>query len=347
MKKRGPEKGPDRAVDPEATDADGAIEMSLRPRTLDEFVGHANHRANLRVFVEAARRRGEPLDHVLLCGPPGLGKTTLAHIVANEMGVGLHATSGPAVEHKGVLAGLLTKLGHRDVLFIDEIHRLAPVVEEHLYPAIEDFEIDLVTGDGPHATTLKLPLKPFTLVGATTRTGLITSPLRSRFGIEIRLDYYPPDDLATIVRRSARLLGLPIDDAAAVEIGNRARGTPRLANRYLARARDFAQVLHDGRVTRDVADEALRRLGVDSCGLDEMDRRYLRTIAETYDGGPVGVETLAAVLGEPRDTLEDVYEPYLLQGGWIQKTPRGRVSTPRAVKHLGVPERGGGQRGLF
>ncbi|NMC68445.1 MAG: Holliday junction branch migration DNA helicase RuvB [Myxococcales bacterium] len=339
---------PNRGITDAAADGlDEATEASLRPRRLDEFVGHANHRANLRVFIEAARKRGDPLDHVILCGPPGLGKTTLAHILAHEMGVTLHATSGPAIEHKGVLACLLTKLGPRDVLFIDEIHRLNPVVEEHLYPAMEDFRIDIVTGDGPHAATLQLPLKPFTLVGATTRTGLITSPLRTRFGIEIRLDYYPADDLATIARRSAKLLGVECDDAAAAELGRRSRGTPRLVNRYLARARDFAQVLHDGRITREVADEALGRLGVDGEGLDEMDRKYLRTIAEQHDGGPVGIETLAAVLGEPRDTLEDVYEPYLLQQGWIQKTPRGRTTTPKVNAHLRIPERKGGQKPLF
>lgn len=334
-------------TDAAAGDLDDATEVSLRPRQLDEFVGHANHRANLRVFIQAARKRNDPLDHVILCGPPGLGKTTLANILAHEMGVTLHATSGPAIEHKGVLAGLLTKLGPRDVLFIDEIHRLNPVVEEHLYPAMEDFRIDIVTGDGPHAATLQLPLKPFTLVGATTRTGLITSPLRTRFGIEVRLDYYPADDLATIARRSAKLLGVECDDAAAAELGRRSRGTPRLVNRYLARARDFAQVLHDGRITREVADEALGRLGVDDQGLDEMDRKYLRTIADQHDGGPVGIETLAAVLGEPRDTLEDVYEPYLLQQGWIQKTPRGRTSTPKVAEHLKLPAKRGGQKPLF
>jgi Holliday junction DNA helicase RuvB len=339
---------PNRGItDAAAGELDDATEVSLRPKQLDEFVGHANHRANLRVFIQAARQRGDPLDHVILCGPPGLGKTTLANILAHEMGVTLHATSGPAIEHKGVLAGLLTKLGPRDVLFIDEIHRLSPVVEEHLYPAMEDFRIDIVTGDGPHAATLQLPLKPFTLVGATTRTGLITSPLRTRFGIEVRLEYYPAEDLATIARRSAGLLGIECDDAAAGELGRRSRGTPRLVNRYLARARDFAQVLHDGRLTREVADEALRRLGVDDQGLDEMDRKYLRTIADQHDGGPVGIETLAAVLGEPRDTLEDVYEPYLLQQGWIQKTPRGRTTTPKVAQHLRIPARKGGQKPLF
>ncbi|MCK9522220.1 MAG: Holliday junction branch migration DNA helicase RuvB [Proteobacteria bacterium] len=321
------------------------FDIALRPTELSEYVGQVRHVDNLRVFIEAARRRGEPLDHVLFCGPPGLGKTTLAHIIAAEMGVSIHTTSGPAIEHKGTLAALLTKLGPRDVLFIDEIHRLTPVVEENLYPAIEDFEIDIVAGDGPHAASYKLPLQPFTLVGATTRTGLLTSPLLSRFGVNIRLDYYPPEDLKKIILRSAGLLNIPIDDPGAHEIARRARGTPRIANRLLRRVRDFAEVEGSGTIHRELAQHALRRLEVDEAGFDEMDRRILSVIVELFDGGPVGIETIAAAVSEPRDTIEDVYEPYLMQNGYIQRTPRGRVATPRAFAHLGVtPSRKGQQR---
>jgi Holliday junction DNA helicase RuvB len=323
------------------------FDIALRPTALAEYVGQTRHVANLRVFIEAARRRGDPLDHVLFCGPPGLGKTTLAHIIATEMGVSIHSTSGPAIEHKGTLAALLTKLGPRDVLFIDEIHRLNPVVEENLYPAIEDFEIDIVAGDGPHAASYKLPLQPFTLVGATTRTGLLTSPLLSRFGVNIRLDYYPPGDLKQIIVRSAGLLHIPIDDAGALEIAGRSRGTPRIANRLLRRVRDFAEVEGSGEIDVEMARHALTRLEVDEAGFDEMDRRILSTIVELFDGGPVGIETIAAAVSEPRDTIEDVYEPYLMQNGYIQRTPRGRVATPRAFEHLGVALSRKGQQRLL
>lgn len=323
------------------------LDMALRPRTLDEFVGQTESKDNLRIFIQAARKRGDPLDHLLLCGPPGLGKTTLAHIVAREMGTELHATSGPAMEHKGILAGLLTRLERADVLFIDEIHRLQAVVEENLYPAVEDFRLDVMTGDGPHAQSIHLDLKPFTLVGATTRTGLLTSPMRSRFGMTIRLDYYPPEDLRHIVLRSSKILNVDVNDDASLEIARRARGTPRIANRLLRRLRDFAEVLADGRITFELALESLERLHVDQVGLDEMDRRYLRTIIEKFDGGPVGIETMSAALSESRDTLEDVYEPYLLQQGYIQRTPRGRTATRHAYEHLGIPIRPSGQGDLF
>ena len=320
---------------------DARYDRLFRPKSLAEYVGQDHHKDNLRVFVEAARRRGEALDHILFCGPPGLGKTTLAHIIAHEMGVTLHSTAGPAIEHKGALAGLLTKLTKNDVLFIDEIHRLAPAVEESLYPAIEDFKIDITTGDGPYAATYELPIVPFTLVGATTRTGLLTAPLLSRFGYVMRLDFYPVADLAQIVRRSARMLGTPIDDAGALEIAQRSRGTPRVANRILRRARDFAEVKGSGAIDPSIARLTSERLGVDAAGLDEMDRRLLRIIIDSYDGGPVGVETLAAALAEPRDTIEDVYEPYLLQIGMLGRTPRGRVATRKAYTHLGVaPKKG-------
>jgi len=331
-------------IEADSTGDDAVFDMALRPKRLDEYIGQRKHCDNLRVFVEAARRRNEPLDHVLLCGPPGLGKTTLAHILANELGVQIHVTSGPAIEHKGALAGLLTKLAARDVLFIDEVHRLAPVVEENLYPAMEDFRIDIMTGEGPHALSMQLGLKPFTLVGATTRTGLLTSPLLSRFGVTIRLDYYPPEDLRTIVLRSAGILAVPITEDGALEIARRSRGTPRIANRLLRRVRDFAEVLGEGRIDLGAATTALARLDVDAVGFDDMDRRILRTIIEKFDGGPVGIETIAAAIGEPRDTIEDVYEPYLLQGGWLQRTPRGRVATRRSYEHLGLPPpRGQGQ----
>ncbi len=324
-------------LDPDQAGDERHYDLALRPRSLDEYIGQTKHRDNLRVFIEAARGRGEPIDHILFCGPPGLGKTTLAHIIANEMGVEIHGTSGPAIEHKGSLAALMTKLGAGDVLFIDEIHRLNPVVEENLYPAIEDFEIDIVVGDGPHAASYKLPLAPFTLVGATTRTGLLTSPLLSRFGVTIRLDYYGADDLQKIVDRSAKLMQIPIHADGAAEIARRARGTPRIANRLLRRVRDFAQVEGSGTIDLDVARHALGRLEVDDAGFDEMDRKILLTIIEKFDGGPVGIETIAAAVAEPRDTIEDVYEPYLIQGGYLQRTPRGRVATRRSFQHLGIP----------
>ncbi|HEY4116344.1 MAG TPA: Holliday junction branch migration DNA helicase RuvB [Byssovorax sp.] len=336
---------PERVLSPVETPDDDRFDRLFRPTSLDEYVGQTKHTDNLKVFVEAARRRREPLDHILFCGPPGLGKTTLAHILAREMGVTLHATSGPAIEHKGALAGLLTKLGANDVLFVDEIHRLTPAVEESLYPAIEGFQIDIMTGDGPYATTIQLALKPFTLVAATTRTGLLTAPLLSRFGYVVRLDYYPVEELEKIVTRSARLLEVPIDPAGAHEIAARARGTPRVANRLLRRARDFADVLAEGAITVAVARTTAERLEIDAAGLDEMDRRLLGVIIESYDGGPVGIDTLAAALAEPRDTLEDVYEPYLLQQGFLGRTPRGRIATRKAYEHLGRTPRGGPAQG--
>lgn len=332
--------GRDSDLDATVYEEEKVYEISLRPSRFDDFVGQDKIKANLRVFVEAASRRGDPLDHVLFCGPPGLGKTTLAMILAEERGVALHSASAPAIEHKGQLAALLTKLEPNDILFIDEIHRLPAVVEENLYSAVEDFRMDIVQGDGPYAQTLSLPLHPFTLAGATTRTGLLTNPMRTRFGYIARLDYYPAEQLATIVHRSAGLMDLPITDEAAMEVARRARGTPRIANRLLRRSRDFAQVLADGSLDIDVARDALERLDVDNAGLDEMDRKYLRIVIDHYDGGPVGIETLAAALSEPRDTLEDVYEPYLLQQGFISRTPRGRMATRGAYKHMGKTQKG-------
>lgn len=325
----------DRVVSPVESGDDDRFDRLFRPNTLDEYIGQAKHKDNLKVFVEAARRRREPLDHILFCGPPGLGKTTLAHILAREMGVTMHASSGPAIEHKGALAGLLTKLEARDVLFVDEIHRLTPAVEESLYPAIEGFQIDITTGDGPYATTIQLPLKPFTLVGATTRTGLLTAPLLSRFGYVVRLDYYPVEDLERIVLRSAKLADVPMDAGGAHELAARSRGTPRVANRLLRRARDFAEVLGQGTIDFGIAKITADRLEIDEAGLDEMDRRLLLVLIDHYDGGPVGVDTLAAALSEPRDTIEDVYEPFLLQQGFLGRTPRGRIATRKAYEHLG------------
>ncbi|MGS1094675.1 Holliday junction branch migration DNA helicase RuvB [Aquamicrobium terrae] len=311
-------------------------DQTLRPQTLDDFVGQAAARANLKVFIEAAKGRGDALDHVLFVGPPGLGKTTLAQIMAREMGVNFRSTSGPVIAKAGDLAALLTNLEDRDVLFIDEIHRLSPAVEEILYPAMEDFQLDLIIGEGPAARSVKIDLARFTLVAATTRLGLLTNPLRDRFGIPVRLNFYTVDELETIVRRGARILSLPMSDDGAVEIACRARGTPRIAGRLLRRVRDFATVAGAESVNRKIADEALLRLEVDGLGLDALDRRYLFMIASNFGGGPVGIETIAAALSEPRDAIEDIIEPYLIQQGFIQRTPRGRILTANAWRHLGL-----------
>ena len=324
-----------REVEAEQQGDDARFDTSLRPRNFDEVVGQRALLDNLKVFVKAAGARREPLDHVLFCGPPGLGKTSLAHVIANEMGAQIHVTSGPALERKGDLAGILSNLAQGDVLFIDEIHRLNPAIEENLYPAMETYTFDIVIGDGAGARAIKLPLKPFTLIGATTRTGLLTGPLRDRFGIVNRLDFYPAAELQEIVRRSARKLQVQVDDAGAHEIARRARGTPRIANRLLRRVRDFAEVEGDGRVTQKVADRALQRLEVDGAGLDPMDRKILATLIDKFGGGPVGVDTVATAVGEQPDTLEDVYEPFLMMEGYLVRTPRGRAATPRAYEHLG------------
>jgi holliday junction DNA helicase RuvB len=335
-------------VTPERRD-DDAAEASLRPQRLAEFVGQEQARKNLSVFIEAARARHEALDHVLFVGPPGLGKTTLAQIVARELGVNFRATSGPVIAKAGDLAALLTNLEERDVLFIDEIHRLNPAVEEVLYPAMEDFQLDLIIGEGPAARSVKLDLQKFTLVGATTRAGLLTNPLRDRFGIPVRLNFYTVAELEQIVNRGARVLGMKITADGANEIARRARGTPRIAGRLLRRVRDFASVAGAATVDRPVADKALAALEVDAAGLDAMDRRYLNTIAVSYGGGPVGVDTLAAALSEPRDAIEDIIEPYLIQCGFLQRTPRGRLITSHAFRHLGLaePMRDPAQFGLF
>lgn len=324
-----------RAVSGTALEGDGPIDLALRPRGFSEYVGQTSVKANLQVFTEAAKRRGEPIDHLLFSGPPGLGKTSLAHIVAEEMGVRLHVTAGPALEKKGDLAGILTSLEPGDLLFIDEIHRLNTAVEEYLYPAMEDFRLDVVIGDGPHARSMTLPLPRFTLVGATTRSGLLSSPLRDRFGYVARLDFYSPEELETIVGRAAERLGAELEAAGAAEIAKRARGTPRIANRLLRRLRDFAEVLGDGRITRAIAGEGLRALGVDEAGFDEMDRRLMHTLVDRFDGGPVGLDTLSAAVGEEAHTVEDVYEPFLIKEGYLKRTPRGRMATGRAYAHLG------------
>jgi Holliday junction DNA helicase RuvB len=329
-----------------ATPAEEALERALRPKGLAEYVGQAKTREQLEIFIGAARMRGEALDHVLLFGPPGLGKTTLSHIIAAELGVNLRQTSGPVLEKPKDLAALLTNLERNDVLFIDEIHRLSPVVEEILYPALEDYQIDIMIGEGPAARSIKLDLQPFTLVGATTRAGMLTNPLRDLFGIVARLEFYTPEELTRIVHRSARLLNAPLDDDGASEIARRSRGTPRIANRLLRRVRDYADVKGTGHISRDIAQKALAMLDVDAQGFDLMDRKLLEAVIHRFDGGPVGLDNVAASIGEERDTIEDVIEPYLIQQGYLQRTPRGRVATMAAYRHLGVtPPRTEG--GLF
>ncbi|MCL2056233.1 MAG: Holliday junction branch migration DNA helicase RuvB [Oscillospiraceae bacterium] len=326
-----------RIISPEYAPGDGEADPTLRPKTLDGYIGQAKVKENLSVYIEAAKMRGEVLDHVLLYGPPGLGKTTLSNIIANELGVNIRTTSGPAIEKAGDLAALLTNLAENDILFIDEIHRLSRAVEEVLYPAMEDFALDIIIGKGPSARSIRIDLPRFTLVGATTRAGQLTAPLRDRFGVVLRLELYTPQELATIIRNNARLLQIPCDESGCIELAGRSRGTPRIANRLLKRVRDFAQVLGDGVITLKIARTALDRMEIDALGLDSIDRRMLHTIIDHYGGGPVGLETLAASIGEEAVTLEDVCEPFLMQIGFVGKTPRGRVATRKAYEHLGIP----------
>jgi holliday junction DNA helicase RuvB len=325
----------DRVVTNQLTDDERGLEAALRPQTLDEYIGQERMKESLRICIEAAKRRGEALDHAIFYGPPGLGKTTIAHIIAREMGVAIRSTSGLVLAHAGDLAAILTNLQERDVLFIDEIHRLPASVEEALYPAMEDYQLDLIIGQGPSTRTIKLDLPPFTLIGATTRAGALTSPLRERFGLVNRLDFYSTGELHSIVTRSAGLLSVPIDPEGAAEIAGRARGTPRIVNRLIKRVRDYAQIKAEGRITRDVAHDALTWLGVDPAGLDEMDQKILLVIIEKFGGGPVGIESLAAAVNEERNTLEDVYEPYLIQSGYLERTARGRQATRSAFEHFG------------
>ena len=323
-------------IDPELRADEIPSEVSLRPTCLNDYVGQEEIKKNLRIYIEAARARSDALDHVLFHGSPGLGKTSLAHIIANELGVKINSTSGPVIERPGDLAAILTSLGPRDVLFIDEVHRLNHVVEEILYPAMEDYQLDIIIGQGPSARTMKIPLPPFTLVGATTRAGLLTPPLRERFGVVLRVDFYTPEDLQQIVTRSAALLEIPIDKEGAFEIARRSRGTPRVANRILRRVRDYAQVEADGVITKKVAGQGLEMLGVDVQGLDRMDRHIMLTIIQKFNGGPIGLDTLSAAVSEEKDTLEDIYEPFLIQMGYMKRTPRGRVATPLAYKHFRI-----------
>jgi Holliday junction DNA helicase RuvB len=326
----------DRVITPGRTDEEAQYEAGLRPRSLDDYIGQDRVRDNLHVSIAAARGRNEALDHVLLYGPPGLGKTTLAYVIGNEMGVPVRATAGPVIEKPGDLAAMLTNLQEHEVLFIDEIHRMAPAIEEILYPAMEDYELDIIIGQGPSARSVKVPLQKFTLIGATTRAGLLTAPLRARFGIVHRLDFYNDGDIQEIVRRSARILGVELTDDAAGEIGKRSRGTPRIANRLLRRVRDYAQVRADGRITGEVSRAGLQLLEVDDHGFDEVDRKLLRTIIDKFGGGPVGLNSIAAAISEEKDAIEDMYEPFLIQAGFLDRTPRGRVATPRAYQYFGL-----------